>query len=444
MSQPNPKANFIQTLLLMVVIYLGLTYFLKPFGGGVAETRKADEIYRQMVEFNRQIKDNSIEKELPKLTGAVDASIKANTLTAAQGERMKLQAAVLVADTRLKASKQRNDLTRANLAYMALQGRHRSMQDNPLWREPVTISGHKDFPRTSVSAERMYADASHQLNEFYRKDLILGVIPGYGVIDALVAVTGRVSWFSYAFAGLLLATVVRALIWPLAQRQLMWSRQMSQLQPYVKELQEAFAKKDPSGNFKSSPEFQQKMMGLYKEYGINPAAGCLPSLAQMPLFLLVYQCMLHYRFEFLNGTFLWVNPATSAATKGFIAPNLGEMDYILLVIYGISMVVTTLLAPISDPSNAKQQRIMGVSVAVFFTVMMFFWPLPSAFVLYWIFTNVFSTIQSLRAYRMPLPPLVKVNAPHGAVLPVSSPSLSGGMFSNTGGPRSKPKPKRKR
>lgn len=444
MSQPNPKANFIQTLLLMAVIYLGITFFLRPGGGGAPDTRKVNEIYAQMLELNRQIRDNSIEKELPKLNTAADAALKANTIDATQAERYKLQGAVLVADTRLKAAIQRNELARANLAYMALQGRHRSMQNNPLWVEPVTISGHKDFPRTSVTAQQMYADASARLNNFYKQDLILGFIPGYQMIHVLVEVTGSIPWFSYAFAAFLLAMVVRALIWPLAQRQLMWSRQMTQLQPYVKELQDAYAKKDPSGSFRSSPEFQQKMMGLYKEYGINPAAGCLPALAQMPLFLLVYQCMVHYRFEFLNGTFLWINPGTSAASNGFIAPNLGEMDYILLVIYGISMVVTTLLAPVSDPTNAKQQRIMGVSVAVFFTVMMFFWPLPSAFVLYWIFTNVFSTIQSLRAYRLPLPPLVKVNAPHGAVLPVATPSLNGGMFGSTGSPKSKPKPKRKR
>jgi YidC/Oxa1 family membrane protein insertase len=58
---------------------------------------------------------------------------------------------------------------------------------------------------------------------------------------------------------------------------------------------------------------------------------------------------------------------------------------------------------------------------------MFFWPLPSAFVLYWVFTNVFATIQMLRAYRMPAPPLVKVNAPGGGVYPTDLTKTNGAI-----------------
>ncbi len=216
---------------------------------------------------------------------------------------------------------------------------------------------------------------------------------------------------------------------------------MSQLQPIMKELKEKY--KSPS----QQQELQLKTMELYKEYGINPAAGCIPMAFQIPLFLIVYQCMLHYRFEFKNGVFLWINPAASQASHGFFAASLGEMDKILLVIYGVSMLVASLLQPVNDPNAVKQQRTIGVVVAMAVTVMMFFWPLPSAFVLYWIFTNVFSTIQSLRAYRLPLPPLQKVNAPGGGVYPQSANGAptANGAFNHTGAPKvQKPKPKKKR
>lgn len=210
---------------------------------------------------------------------------------------------------------------------------------------------------------------------------------------------------------------------------------MQQLQPLVKELREKY----------EGQELHLKMMELYKEYGINPASGCLPMLVQLPLFFFVYQCMLQYQFDFSNGTFLWINPAMGTATHGFTARSLGAMDVPMLIIYGVSMIVTTFLAPISDPTQLKQQRIIGVVMAVMFTIGMYFYPLPSAFVLYWIFTNILSTIQSIRAYRMPVPPLQKVNAPHGAVYPNGSSTngASDGLFKSTGAPKVQ-KPKKKR
>ena len=130
--------------------------------------------------------------------------------------------------------------------------------------------------------------------------------------------------------------------------------------------------------------------------------------------------MMHYRFEFQKGTFLWVNPAASVSSNGFFAPNLGNMDTLLLVVYGVSMIVTTLLQPISDPSQLKQQRIMGLAVSIIVTISMFFYPLPSAFVLYWIFLNILSMTQTLVTYRQPLEPLQKVQTVAGGLKPKPS------------------------
>ena len=87
-------------------------------------------------------------------------------------------------------------------------------------------------------------------------------------------------------------------------------------------------------------------------------------------------------------------------------------------------------------------------MSVMFTVMMFtgVFPVPAAFVLYWIGTNVLATIQSLRAYRLPLPPLVKVNAPGGGVFPTGGAAngLLNGSSGKTGAPQMhKPKKKKK-
>ena len=59
-------------------------------------------------------------------------------------------------------------------------------------------------------------------------------------------------------------------------------------------------------------------------------------------------------------------------------------------------------------------------MGLLFTFFMFTgaFPTPAAFVLYWVFTNLLATAQSLRAYRMPMPPLEKVNTKAGGVFPM--------------------------
>ena len=274
---------------------------------------------------------------------------------------------------------------------------------------------------------------------------MFGFFPGHKFVDWVVHLTGAIPGFSYWFAALMLAILVRGLVYPVSQRQMMWSRQMQQLTPLINEIKAEYKNKPDA-----QTEIQKKTMALYKEYGMNPLAGCFPAFLQMPVFLLIYYSMLTYRFEFQKGTFLWINPSTSAASHGFFARSLGEKDYLLIVIYAITMVSTALLQPVTDPSNVRQQRIMGVSMSGLFGVMMFFWPVPSAFILYWTFTNLLATAQSLRSYRLPLPPLVKKNAPNGGVFPTegvsagASNSMSHGIPSNgklNGKPKSTGTPK---
>jgi YidC/Oxa1 family membrane protein insertase len=330
-------------------------------------------------------------------------------LSKQQKDEAAVQSQLLVADTQLKAAKERSEIQRITLANDTVVRLAHNNDKKPIWNQPIPVAPTKDYPATAVTPKQI-TDQVDSLSGYLGKSTpVWGFIPGYQAVDALIRVTGSIPGFSYWFGCLLLAVIVRLVVWPLTQKQMMWSRQISQLTPLIKEIKEEY-KND-------QVEMNAKTMALYKEYGMNPMAGCFPMFFQLPLFYMVYQSMLHYRFEFQQGTFAWINPSMSAATHGFIARNLGEKDYILIVLYGISMITTAFLAPVSDPSNIKQQRMMGVSMSAFFGIMMFFWPVPSAFILYWTFTNVLATSQSLRAYRLPLPPLVKKNAPNGGVFP---------------------------
>jgi YidC/Oxa1 family membrane protein insertase len=395
---------------------------------------------------------------------------------------------LLIAETAYRYSLTRNDTgVMRNSAYNALQKWERKLQGNPLWTQrfpmPAADKAPARFPWSTAVAvpsggqvlpagkvdplvlpeakwvadqpaayrfppvepsgtagpgeesakdlyERLVADISGR----NRSELTYGVFPGYQIIDFLVNLTGANPSFSYAFAAFLLALCVRAIIYPLAQKQLMWGRKMQQLAPLVKEIKEQYTDKKTKQSTNPA-EMQQKTMALYAEYGINPLAGCLPAFVQFPLFITVYQFMLHYQFQFRNGYFLWINPGTSQATNGFFAPNLSLVDHTLIVIYGITMVTSTLLMPVSDPTQVKQQRIMGVGMGLLMTFFMFTgaFPVPGGFVLYWTFTNLLATAQSLRAYRLPMPPLEKVNTKTGGVFPMPpfSPNQTNGKTNGT-------------
>jgi YidC/Oxa1 family membrane protein insertase len=136
---------------------------------------------------------------------------------------------------------------------------------------------------------------------------------------------------------------------------------------------------------------------------------------------------------------MWITPGAGKFLGIPLATSLGEKDYILIVLYGISMVVTTLLTPVSDPTNMRQQRLMGVGMSVMMSVFMFFYPLPSAFTLYWLFTNILATAQSLYVYRLPIEPLTAVQTSAGGAIPATGRDVNGktgeiapGFFGKTG------------
>ncbi len=463
MSTPAPPRNqFMTVLMLGMMIFLGIQLVMAPQRAN-ADQRKASEIWAKMVELNRDLKDVSIQHELTKYQDKYLKEAGSKGVSKTEQDSQILRANLLVADTMLKSGLYRGELfkegkvssdyayRKLDKAYTFIKPKYESFYHTPLWESvTVEVAPTEQYPQTQTNSKDLYNTLVKDLSPLAKNEPVFGFIPGYQLIDALVQVTGAKSGFSYWFAGLLLALVVRAIVWPLAQKQIMHGRQMMQLQPRIKEIQEKYKDKK-TGQVKDPAAFQAESMGIYKEYGINPVAGCLPAFIQMPLFLAVYQSMHHYKFEFTKGTFLWVNEHSGRFIGIPLGANLGERDYILVFIYMLSMISTTLLMPVSDPANAKQQKIMGVGIAFVFSIFMFFYTLPSAFVLYWIFTNILSTAQSLLSYRLPVPELKKTQTVAGGkVIDTSSSNgsangeVSPDFFGKKGTPKANKQRKRKK
>jgi YidC/Oxa1 family membrane protein insertase len=427
--QAQQKPGMWQNILLLAIIMFTVQMFMNR--NNQTEGRTRADIIAAMQTDNQKILDLTIARDF----NALQNRLKTDNLTQDQKNALEMEGAVLVADTQVKAAVLRDDLRRLNSAYTLLQGYDQKWEGESVWSQTFPVSKPEKGPIAGAenpanaqawSPKDLYQHTVNVLDQKNRDTLVWGIFPGWQMIDFLVKSTGAKPGFSYWFAAILLAVALRAILYPLSQKQMMYSRQIQQLNPLVKELKDKF-KDNPT-------EFQQRQMALFKEYGLNPAAGCLPMLIQMPLIFMIYQCMLHYRFEFQKGTFLWINAATHAHIP-WIAPNLGQKDYILLAVYAVSMVTTSMLMPVADPTNMKQQRMMQIGTSAIFAVMLFFYPaLPSGFVLYWSATNVLTTLQVLLIYRKPLDPLVKVNTKDGGVYPTDGRSNGSGGNGKPKGP----------
>lgn len=151
---------------------------------------------------------------------------------------------------------------------------------------------------------------------------------------------------------------------------------MRNLQPRMKALQERY--KD------DRQALSQQMMDLYKREGVNPAAGCLPILVQMPFFLAFYWVLVE-SVEMRQAPFmLWITDLSSR-----------DPYFILPLIMGAAMLLQQKLNPApADPIQARIMQIMPVMFTVFFA---FF---PSGLVLYWATNTVLSIAQQWKINRV--------------------------------------------
>ena len=151
---------------------------------------------------------------------------------------------------------------------------------------------------------------------------------------------------------------------------------MRSLQPRMKAMQDRY--KD------DKPALSAAMMELYKREKVNPAAGCLPILIQMPFFLAFYWVLLE-SVEMRQAPFaLWI---TDLSTK--------DPYFILPLIMGAAMFMQQKLNPApADPVQAKVMQIMPVMFTAFFA---FF---PSGLVLYWVTNTLLSIAQQWKINKV--------------------------------------------
>ena len=101
-------------------------------------------------------------------------------------------------------------------------------------------------------------------------------------------ITFAEAFSSYGLAIIALTILIRLVIMPLMIKQTKSMKAMQQLQPEMQKLREKFSAKDQN----TQQKLQSELMGLYKERGVNPFAGCLPLVIQMPILLALYHAIM--------------------------------------------------------------------------------------------------------------------------------------------------------
>ncbi|MBA2264926.1 MAG: membrane protein insertase YidC [Chloroflexi bacterium] len=94
----------------------------------------------------------------------------------------------------------------------------------------------------------------------------------------------RIPFFDFALAIIIFTIVIRTVLAPLFVRQIRSQKEMQRMQPLIREVQ-----RKHKGN---RQKVSEETMALYKEHGVNPAAGCLPVILQLPILFALYQALI--------------------------------------------------------------------------------------------------------------------------------------------------------
>jgi YidC/Oxa1 family membrane protein insertase len=199
---------------------------------------------------------------------------------------------------------------------------------------------------------------------------------------------------NFGVAIICLTLIVRGLMFPIAQKQFQSMAAMRKVQPKMKAIQERY--KDDKARQ------QQEILKLYQAEKINPAAGCLPILLQIPVFYALYKVLM-VSVEMRHQPFaLWIkdlsapDPLTPVNLFGlldFTPPHFLALG-VLPILLGITMWLQFKLNP--QQMDPTQQQIFAIMPWAMMFVMA---PFASGLQLYWVTSNVLTIAQQWWLYK---------------------------------------------
>ena len=212
---------------------------------------------------------------------------------------------------------------------------------------------------------------------------------------------------NYGVSIILMTILIRLILYPLMQKQMVSMREMQKIQPLMKEVQERYKN--------NKEKLNQELMKLYKEHKVNPMGGCLPLLIQMPILILLFQVLRVFEYKDnlgnIVGGFLWIPNQVEIILKdglhkvvgGLAAPEqliplgkgifgiqyLGIMPFLI----GVSMFYQQKMTTAPSTTTGKEggsaeqtQKMMTIMMPLLIAFMSF--TLPSGLTLYWLVSTL--------------------------------------------------------
>lgn len=193
------------------------------------------------------------------------------------------------------------------------------------------------------------------------------------VLTVLYNFTESVGIPNLGLAIVIMTIIIKLIMYPLTQKQIQSTKAMMELQPKMKALQEKY--KD------DKQRLNMELANLYKTEGVNPLAGCLPLLIQMPIMIGIFYGIRDYNYAAhpeIVTSFLWLKDISQA-----------DPTYILPVLSALTTFIQT-KQTMPDTGNA-QGKIMGYFMPLFIGYISL--TFPAGLVLYWVVMNIMQIAQ---------------------------------------------------
>jgi YidC/Oxa1 family membrane protein insertase len=215
------------------------------------------------------------------------------------------------------------------------------------------------------------------------------LLPGFDYLVELMKaaltffynITAKVGLPNYGLAIILLTIVIKVILYPLTVKQVKSMKAMQDIAPKMKALQEKY--KD------NKEKLQREMAQLYKDAGVNPLAGCLPLLIQMPFFIAIFFAIKEYTYV-SNPSFLWIK--NLAQGTSFSDPS---DPYFILPFLAAATTYISTKQTTSDQSQQNKMMLMFMPLFIGYITVSF----PAGLGLYWVVSNIVQIGQQWWLYR---------------------------------------------
>jgi len=214
------------------------------------------------------------------------------------------------------------------------------------------------------------------------------------LFNALIWLYNVIPGNDLGIAIIILTLLIRFILYPLSKKAIQSQKAMSQLQPKIKEIQK---------KYKNKEEQAKAMMELYKEHKVNPMAGCLPILIQLPLLIALFQVFrTGLNVESLDVLYSFVSrpEALNVIFLGLV--DLSQRNITLAILAGLFQFIQSKMIMPQNIAKTKNKAggldfssMMSQQMLYMMPILTVFiaWSMPAALPLYWIVVTLFGIVQ---------------------------------------------------